>query len=93
MTPEDTTCGWSQQEGVAYEIALDVLPQLTAAADQQIVRLRETTTPDHAQIATWEERGARWAQRRLDLTPEDTATVQQVLHIDSQILRDLQADR
>lgn len=92
MTPQhDSPAGWSHADGVAYEIAQDILTQLIAAAGQQITRLRGNPDPDPAQIADWQARRATWAQRRLALTPAETSAVRQVLEDDAATLRAIQA--
>lgn len=62
--------GWSQDEGIRFEVARDILGQLIGYAASRIDA--EPAHPDTTgHDPTWRERQQQWAARRAALTPGD----------------------
>jgi len=69
---------WSPEDGVAYEVALEVIHQVVGAYSALIAREESAVAPDESLIGTWEQEQGRWAGRGRNLSPADSRGVDHV---------------
>jgi len=81
---------WSQEEGIAFEVARDILGQLIGYASTRIDAEQTQPGASDGQGPTWRERQQEWASRRLALAPGDP-DVERVLAQEGALLRRLLA--
>lgn len=80
---------WSQDDAVAYEVALDIVNEIIGAYSGLIGREEASPSPDATRIAAWRQAKLAWARRRNDLSPADPQTVQAVRLEGADLLRTL----
>lgn len=95
MTPASARPGWSQDDGVRFEVARNVLAQLIGYAATRIDGERRDEPADEPADeqnagSAWRRRQQEWASRRLALTPGDP-DVERVLAEQGPLLRQLLA--
>lgn len=69
---------WSPEDGVAYEVALEVIQQVVGAYSALIARERAAAAPDAELIDSWRGERRRWQERARSLSPDDRGTVDEV---------------
>lgn len=105
MTPAGARAGWSQDDGVRFEVARNVLAQLIGYAatridgerrdeqnDQPADEPADERRDEQTVGSAWRRRQKEWASRRLALTPGDP-DVERVLAEQGPLLRRLLAGR
>ena len=80
---------WSEEEGVSYEVALDMVNEVVGAYSGLIGREEASPSPDTAKIAAWRQAKVVWAHKRRDLSPADPQAVQAVRREAADLLRTL----
>jgi hypothetical protein len=80
---------WSEEEGVSYEAALDIVNEIVGAYSGMIGREEAAPSPDATRIAAWRQAKLSWARRRNDLSPADPQAVQAVRLEGADLLRTL----
>ena len=69
---------WSPEDGVAYEVALEVIQQVVGAYSALIARERAAAAPDAEVIGSWRSERHRWQERARSLSPDDRGTVDEI---------------
>lgn len=80
---------WSEEEGVSYEVALDIVNEVVGAYSGLIGREEAAPSPDAAKIANWRQAKLAWAQKRRELSPTDPQAVASVRREAAYLLRTL----
>ncbi|ADB35604.1 hypothetical protein Kfla_6612 [Kribbella flavida DSM 17836] len=80
---------WSEEEGVSYEVALNVINEVVGAYSGLIGREEASPSPNATKIAAWRQAKIAWAQRQRDLSPADPQAVQAVRQEAADLLRTL----
>jgi hypothetical protein len=88
-TPQE---GWTQEEGIAFEVARDILGQLIGYAAAQIDAEQADPGSGPPDRPTWRERQQEWTARRLALKPADP-DVERVLQEEGTLLQHLRAGK
>jgi hypothetical protein len=78
---------WSEEEGVSYEVALDVINDVVGAYSGLIGREEASPDPDGAKIASWRRVKVAWAHKRRELSPADPKAVASVRREAAGLLR------
>lgn len=91
MTAQQPHPGWSQDEGIRFEVARNILGQLIGYAAAQIDAEQAGPPTGGGQVPTWAERRQQWATRRLTLAPGDP-DVDRILAEEGPLLRQLRED-
>ena len=89
MTTPQATRELGQSEAVAYEVAREILIELSAHADARADQERHRSQVDAATVADWTERAEQWAREAHQLRPRDAERVHAVLDEYGELLRTL----
>ena len=84
---------WSPEDGVAYEVALEVIQQVIGAYSALIAKEESRAASDASLIESWEQEQGRWAGRGRELDPADRRGIDQVVAECQALLARLRAMR
>lgn len=76
MTNEPTPRqGWTWQEGIDYEVTLEIIGEVIGVCSGKIGEQRRSTQPDQKVVEAWQHEIGDWVARRYALRASDTAAV------------------
>jgi hypothetical protein len=85
--------GWSNEESVSYEVALELITQVVAEYNGLIYKERAKEFPDAERIAAWTASKQEYIAQRRALQVDDTASVA-IFHAEStRLLHELRTSR
>jgi hypothetical protein len=84
---------WSQQDALAYEVALEGINLVTARYTGLVHEERRSATPDTDKIEAWRTELAYWAALQGTLTPAEPGKVEEVAAACGALLKSLKSGR
>jgi hypothetical protein len=84
---------WSPEDGVAYEVALELMQQVVGACSALIAKEESAEAPDTTVIESWERVQGRWAGRERELHPADRRGVESIIAECQALVGELRAMR
>jgi len=84
---------WSLEDGVAYEVALELIQQVVGAYSALIAKEESSEVPDTTVIESWERVQGRWAGRGRELHPADRRGVESIIAECQALVAELRAMR
>lgn len=69
---------WALEDGVAYEVALEVIQQVVGAYSALIAKEESADAPNTLAIEAWEREQGQWVRTGRELSPADRTGVDRV---------------